>query len=768
MLERNKFGSWLKGVSAFAIGRGSILLKHSVICGALYTILTVNAIASICAQNKGKQSLKFACIDRTVGVSDMKQVPFFLAGKKLYEIGFINGSFPVQGNETEERGIWAHPIKLLNGFSFVLSENNQYTWELADATDFEHDFYSARFSFSQHHLSVTREDFVAENDKALFVKLKINNDLPADRILKLEFFGMVDIRPSWRSETFQDKKDSIYYKGGQIYAYDSSGFLTMGSSVTPSAHIIRQDTAALIYELCLPGESSVEIPFLITGECCTISESVTSLQERYDRLINCYSSEKEKKQQEYLQFINEGVRLDCSRKDIVDAFLCAKANILMNIKDERPFYPDLFLGAGVPVYPRLFGTDFCFSVAGCLSGGFKDISKWTLKNLLYYTERNLRGPHEISSDGILLGWDHIQVSLQLVDAVWEYFSWTQDSVFLKEVYPLCRRMIQDIIKDIDTEKGLYIPGHGLMEEAEFQSNWVELTTAAYTFPALDCMAKMASIMGEVTEYGFYSSLSSAYKKRFNADWWDNSHAIWPSALSGNGEKVYSHFWNVVFPQKTHLAQDQNGQTAFESIHKYWVNDSWGMVGKYNEGEDISHNGVGLVHNNICATAAFEYGHTDLGWKLIQLSSQAPLSLQDSPLGLFPECQPRGCSNISQLWSYATFVESIVKGLAGIQPGDSGSPVEIYLHIPNDLDYLMIEGIKIGNDYFSVSWRKMTNKELHIQINGGAANKQKEVKVRIDSSLPYKILLNKKKKKRWEKEVLHGIDTETKVLHLCFL
>lgn len=193
-------------------------------------------------------------------------------------------------------------------------------------------------------------------------------------------------------------------------------------------------------------------------------------------------------------------------------------------------------------------------------------------------------------------------------------------------------MIQDIIKDIDIEKGLYIPGHGLMEEAEFQSNWVELTTAAYTFPALDCMAKMASIMGEVAEYGLYSSLASAYKKRFNADWWDDSHAIWPSALSGNGEKVYSHFWNVVFPQKTKLAQDGNGQVTFGNIQKYWVNDFWGMVGKYNEGEDISHNGVGLVHNNICATAAFEYGHThtDLGWKLIQLSSQAPLSLQESP------------------------------------------------------------------------------------------------------------------------------------------
>lgn len=739
--------------------------KHLVIRGLLYTIFTANAIASSYAQNEGKQSLNFSGIDRTAKVADMRQVPFFLAGKSLYEIGFMNGSFPAQGNKAEERGVWSHPIKLLNGFGFILSENDQYTWELTDATDFEHDFYSARFSFSRHHLSITREDFVAENDKALFVKLKINNDSPANRILKLEFSGIVDIRPSWRSETLQDKKDSIYHKNGQIYASDSSGFLTMGSPIHPSAYLIRQDTATLIYNLCLPSKGNIEIPFLITGECSTVSKSISTLQERYNRLINCYNPEKEKKQKEYTHFINEGVRLDCSRKDITDAFLCAKANLLMNIKDERPFYPDLFLGAGVPVYPRLFGTDFCFSIAGCLSGGFKDISKQTLNNLLYYTEKNLRGPHEISSDGVLLGWDHIQVSPQLINAVWEYFSWAQDSAFLAKAYPLCKRMIEDIIKDIDTEKGLYIPGHGLMEEAEFKNNWVELTTAAYTFPALDCMAKMASVIGEMTEAGLYSSLASAYKKRFNADWWDDSQAIWPSALSGNGEKIYSHFWNVVFPQKTKLAQDRNGQIAFKSIQKYWVNDLWGMVGKYNEGTDISHNGVGLVHNNICATAAFEYGHTDLGWKLIQLSAQAPLSLRESPLGLFPECQPHGCSNISQLWSYATFIESIVKGLAGIQPGSPGSPVEIYLQIPNDLDYLTIDGIIIGKDSFSVSWKKTMDKELLIQIDGDATNKVKEVIVRISSSLPYKILLNGKKKKHWKKEAFHGIDTETKTLRL---
>jgi hypothetical protein len=35
-----------------------------------------------------------------------------------------------------------------------------------------------------------------------------------------------------------------------------------------------------------------------------------------------------------------------------------------------------------------------------------------------------------------------------------------------------------------------------------------------------------------------------------------------------------------------------------------------------------------------------------GWKLINLTLKAPLEMQDYQLGLFAECQPGGCSDIS--------------------------------------------------------------------------------------------------------------------------
>lgn len=162
-----------------------------------------------------------------------------------------------------------------------------------------------------------------------------------------------------------------------------------------------------------------------------------------------------------------------------------------------------------------------------------------------------------------------------------------------------------------------------------------------------------------------------------------------------------------------------------------------MIGQYKEGTDHTQSGVGIVHNNICATAAFQYGNTALGWKLIQLSSKGPLHLKNSPLGLFPECQPSGCSNISQLWSYATFIESIVKGLFGVEPDHSGNPVIFNLHIPKDLNHASLENIQIGNDLYSIKWKKNKKNKLDIQLNCPSSDKKKRPIINVKTPDPYK-------------------------------
>ncbi|GHV30439.1 hypothetical protein FACS1894177_03010 [Bacteroidia bacterium] len=709
----------------------------------LSSLFWVGGNVILFSQQEGTQRLKFGSIDKNVSVPAMNQTSFFLSGKKMYEIGLMNGSFSEDDDRTVERGIWCHPMKLLDGFGFQLSENGYENWMLTDANTIDHNFYSAKLFFAKNNLSVTREDFVVEEEQALFSAIRIENTTSVQREITLSFSSKINVRPSWRAESIKDEKDSIFYSEGLIIAFDNQGALTMGSKQKPSAFSIEGNNITLTYSLELPTNSNVEILFLIAGDNRSMG-NYSSAYNTFNRLSNNYASIKKEKRLYYEKAILQGVNFKCSDEKITDAFYCAKANMVMNTRDAKPFYNDMYFAAGVPVYPRLFGTDFCFSAAGTISAGFDTITRSTLNNILDYTKQHLRGPHEIGSDGKLLGWDHVQVGPQFVAASWEYYAWTKDREYLELAYPVCKQMIEDLFKTADDDHDLYIQGHGLMEEQEFQGDWEELTTSAYMYPALECLSNMAALLNEPEVARQYKNKATIYKKNFNRDWWDDKKKIWPSALSNNNKKEFGNFWSVAFPQKTKLANDKHGQIAMNYISDHWINNTWGMVGKYTPGEDITNAGVGVVHNNICATAAFNYGHTNLGWKLIKLAAKAPFDLPHFQLGLFPECQPHGCSNISQLWSYAPFIESILQGLIGINSVGLEDRVEIFCHIPDDLEYLSTDNIMIGDQNLSISWEKQQGNKIAFKIKSSIPDRS--VLLRIPLNKSYSVILNGKKVK----------------------
>lgn len=172
------------------------MTKHLVIRGFLYTIFTMNAIASLYAQNEGKQSLKVSGIDRSVKVSDLRQVPFFLAGKSLYEIGFMNSSFPTQGNETEERGVWSHPIKLL--IEMYLQIPNDLDYLTIDGIEIGNDSFSVSWKKTIDKRLLIQIDGGVTN-KVKEVIVRINSSLPYKVLLngkkkkrwkKEDFYGI--------------------------------------------------------------------------------------------------------------------------------------------------------------------------------------------------------------------------------------------------------------------------------------------------------------------------------------------------------------------------------------------------------------------------------------------------------------------------------------------------------------------------------------------------------------------------------------------------
>ena len=116
---------------------------------------------------------------------------FATTGRKLYVIGDIDGGFrprsnpydlhtfgkPQAGDPLAERlqGVWAQPVKALNGYTFVV-ESNGASWPLLDAGRFTQTFADVQFLYRRGALTATRTDFVPQDRPALFTSLTLHND----------------------------------------------------------------------------------------------------------------------------------------------------------------------------------------------------------------------------------------------------------------------------------------------------------------------------------------------------------------------------------------------------------------------------------------------------------------------------------------------------------------------------------------------------------------------------------------------------------------
>lgn len=658
------------------------------------------------------QRLRFGDVTVSSPTPSPGETAFLLSGKKMYEVGSIDGSFPTDGSPQQEQGVWCHPVKLLSSIGYtIIEEENE--WELSNAKTFTYRFHAADFTFEKEDLRIARRDVVAENRPALITTLRIDNRSPRPRSLTVRLTCHVDLRPSDRCAELKRSATHVGLTDKAIVAYNDNGSVVIGNGRTPRSCSVKDSVAILEYGITLPGNGSADLPLLLAGD--NRGDSAAA-KELFQWLGKKYGQVCREKSAYYMRAVfREGTTFACSDPRLTDAFYCAKANVLLNTCDHAPYVAHPFVRAGVPVYPRLFGTDFCFSTYGLLEGGFHETVRSTLLDMAEYAKEHLRAPHEVSSDGKLLGWDHIQVTPQFIAACADYYAWTSDTRFLEEMYPLCRALLDDVRANADKDGDGFIEGHGLMEESEFKGDWEELSASSYLYTALAALSFMAAEQGDKEQAETYASEAETYRSAFNRRWWNRRENIWNCALSERNEEKPYNFWSVVFPQLSGAANADNGLKAMERVENDWVNDNWGMVGRFQPERNQEHDGVGLVHNNLCATAAFAYGKEELGWKLLRLTSKGVFGLPHSCLGLFPECQPGLCSNISQLWSYATFMESLLHGLAGISVDRGDGTVRIAPSFPDGLSSLSVGNMRIGKERLSLQWERGEGGKISVRV-----------------------------------------------------
>lgn len=694
-----------------------------------------------------RQTLKFGKLDISKVLD--QQTNYLVAGKKIYEFAAMDGTFPRIGRDNEQGGIWCHPIKVMDRFETRILEEGQKPVLLHDSSHFVHDFASCEFRFVRNGLKITRQDFAAEDEPALFSRLTLRNATDKPRIFDVEFSGWVRIRPCWGSGLPDQGRSVVEYKGGVVTAYDRAMAgkwgVVFGCDHSPSKHEINGDCGVLTYPVRLPAGGEATLTFLIVGEH---EKGVEEARRRFNTELEHGSELLARKQKLYRDRILGGVKFACSNKAIEDAFLCAKANVLLSVMDCRPYFVAPYLAAGFPIYTWLFGCDSCYSTTGVTAAGFEEAACGTLECLLHYASQEKRGAHEVVSNGRLLGTDHVQETPQLVLACWEHFQWTGDRDFLMLAYPVCKEMIDHVLSTADSDHDGYLKGPGLMEQPGMGPE--RLDAVCYLYAAYESLARMVETLGESGAED-YRRRAAELKLRFNRDWWNPTEKMWACSLRSDHAQTMDNFWAVIFPQQVEIADLDKAREALDRIGKEWVNDEWGCVGQWEH--DIKGRGVGVVHNNECALTAFMYGQADLGAQLLRLSAKAPLEAR--MLGAFNETLPGG-GDLIQLWSFGPYLEAVIRGLVGVEPTASEHTVRLYPQMPATLTSYSLKDLEIGADRLNVAWRRDGNTNV-LTIAHPRGSQDLKVLMRLGRIQVRTVKLNGKAV-RPEEEMFRGVET----------
>ena len=643
----------------------------------------------------GKQTLDFYGMTEGRHMNDMQEL-FYLGGRRLFEIGAMDGSHPPVGRLLgDQSGVWTLPFKLMDGFGYTVLETGEKPWYLVDCRDYAHDFASCTFNFTRGGLTVTRTDYPAQHEPVLYSRLDIRNETGRTRTLSLRFTGRVNIRPAWGTQ-LANGLDSLEYRHGLVQAVDRDikgcPGVVFGTSRQPSAFHLEDNTASLTYRFELEPGSETGLTFVMAlsrpnGDSIPIERAVQRLVER---------------RRWYRRGILGGVRFRCSDQAVTRAFMCAKANVLMSVVDLSPYYDEPLLIAGVPDYVQLFGCDTFYSVAGAVAAGFVKAARGSMVALADCTRRqNGRVPHEVGCTGDIISPGNVQETPQFVIACADYVHWTGDEEFLRTVYPLCCKSIENVLRNADGDGDGYLEGYGIMEvEGMCREN---IDGACYLYGAYLSLSEIAGYLGFDDDIRRYTRAAGELKARFNTDWWNAEEQMWTDALEGDGTQHMAGYWGVDIPMETGIADSVKAVAALKKIRKNWVN-KWHIGG-----EPVSFFSTCPFSNNVLALGAFNYGDSALGWERLRLTARLPLEL--GTLGAMENAYPV-VDDILQLWSCAPYLEAVIGGLTGVVPRAPFNRLELFPQPPGDLEFFQLRDLSFGTHTIDLSWKRAGGRDLY--------------------------------------------------------
>ncbi|MFM1781141.1 MAG: hypothetical protein RJB49_1437, partial [Bacteroidota bacterium] len=210
------------------------------------------------------------------GKAEFLHTPFVTAGDKLYLVGHQDGTFPPLGWHVKDEmgGIWAHPIKLWDGFTAAYTVGGKHV-VLDRANQFINHPFANEHLYEGADIQVRRFQFVPDGKAAVYVEYVLENKTNQTQEIQFSMEAVSNLRPVWLGERtgMEDGADELVYENNQVLAKDAKNqwFAVMGASHNAISNVMeggkKQNTALVrtSYTLQIPAHSHQSISFVFSG-----------------------------------------------------------------------------------------------------------------------------------------------------------------------------------------------------------------------------------------------------------------------------------------------------------------------------------------------------------------------------------------------------------------------------------------------------------------------------------------------------------------------
>lgn len=515
---------------------------------------------------------------------ELAEKRYVAAGDRAYVIGAEDGSFPPMGWHIrgEMGGVWAHPIKLLDGYWFALDG----AWTLP-AARFSSGAGYARFEFPEAGgLALTRTEFSPDGSPVVLVRLDVRNTAGAARDVELRMAVRSELMTAygwgWTTPSAldsHDKDQGAYDEGAATLTFQDSSkpwSAVISAAPAPAGGEVGDTLWGPIPEEAQPDYlengkgTGGELRWQLrapAGEQVTVWIAIAGSPTSPDEAAGITRSALEDPGALLTTKIKGRLALLArTQVDLPDAALKAAFDwSKLNMADLRITVPDVQvrdvnegedypaplatlsisgIGAGFPDYPWLFGTDGAYTSFPLVASGQWDTAQAHLRSIRDVS-RVLNGGtgkvvHEVVTDGsVYFGSNtaagNTNETAQFAIAVDLLWRWSGDDAFRDEMLDFIQDGLETITSTLDEDNDGWSEGHGMVERSGMGSE--KLDVAAYTREALRALERMATAKGHGATATWAKGKAEAMEAAFEAAWWMPDQSRYADSLCNAGDEV---------------------------------------------------------------------------------------------------------------------------------------------------------------------------------------------------------------------------------------